>query len=167
MRDLGGATMTVAGDWAVASARLRDAIVARSGTLAEFARRLGMDPTQLTATLRPHRRPAPETLDRFSDVLGWPPAELRQWYGYELPRADAPEAPATPARWLPDLDDHELTDAEVVAAIKALPGRSYRREIAELEAELTAADFAAECRDIYRAWRSNAHLAIRSARRGR
>jgi hypothetical protein len=149
-------------DWLEASERLRSAILGRFGTLAEFARRVPMEATQLTATLKPHRRPTVETLDRFSAVLEWPPNRLREWYGFQLAERNGDGAPP------PLREDRDYSPAEVagiVAWVRALPGEAYRRIIAEQERDLAPEDFIEFCLDAHTAWMSNLTLAHKQQHR--
>lgn len=158
--------MSATGDWSEASARLKAAIAAQFGTLAEFARRLGMDPTQLTATLRPHRRPTVETLDRFSAVLGWSPSVLREWYGYAL-AGDNGGGRGDTSRTLPSPEDRRFDPARVIAFVESHPDETFVSELLEEKARRSPAGYEWLCFRIFRAWTSNAHLAMDALRVGR
>lgn len=143
--------MSAQGDWTEAVERLKSAIVAKVGTLAAFARQLEMDPTQLSATLRPHRRPTVETLDRFSVVLGYPPNELRRWYGYL--RDDQAVEPLV-------MQDKKYDPARVIAFVESHPDDQFCATLAREKARRTREGYEWLCFRIFRAWTSNAELAM-------
>lgn len=149
-------------DWLEASERLKAAILARFGTYAEFARRIPMEATQLTATLKPHRRPTVETLDRFSVVLGWSPNTLRGWYGYVLAEVEITAEPVPPAEVAGALDPERC-----VAYVEEYPDAEFVRDALAVRARLPYADYVEWCVSICQAWRSNGKLAITAVRMGR
>jgi len=115
------------GEWQEATERVRSSILSKFGTLAAFARRVEMEPTQLSATLRPHRRPEPETLDRFSSALGWEPSRLREWYGYVLPPDTGMVAVPVP----PTEGDRPFDPALIVRFVESKPDEVFQAALAQ------------------------------------
>lgn len=137
------------------SERLRAIILERFGTYRAFAAKLDppMDPTQLSSGLKPQRRPEPETLDRFSVVLGWEPSRLRRWYGYEVNAEERPSPPMT-------IEDKRYDPARVIAFVESHPDDAFCATLAREKARRTTEGYEWLCFRIFRAWTSNAELAM-------
>jgi transcriptional regulator with XRE-family HTH domain len=151
--------MTENGQLPHPGARLKAAIKARFGTLAEFARRVDMKETQLSATLRANRRPNVETLDRFSAVLGWPLNELRRWYGYAVAEE---HDEASPLLRFVAAEEATITPDVIVAYVENKPGLAWREQVRAVRERLPYDRYERWCLGIYRAWTSNGQLAIES-----
>jgi hypothetical protein len=113
-----------------------------------------MEPTQLSATLKPHRRPDPETLDRFSSVLKWEPSRLRRWYGYEV-NAEPPP-PLLPLQSI----DRVFDPARIVAFVESKPDEAFQAQLAQEKERRKDKPGSYErlCLRINRAWTSNGDL---------
>lgn len=107
--------------------------------------------------------PRDHNLDKLGRPLGLARADFYRAAGMFDGLPDAP----SPVLYADNEEGEEISDEEIIAYVKARPGRFFQRDIAALERDLSPADFLEQCRDIFAAWKSNSRLAVRSARRGR
>lgn len=149
--------MSGTGDWGDVAERVKRAILGRFGHYATFARTIDMDPTQLAATLRPHRRPTVETLDRFSVALGWNPNVLREWYGYALADVGMAPVPVPPTE-----GDRPFDPTLIVRYVESKPDEEFQAGLAREKERRRGKPGSYErlCLRIYRAWTSNADLVM-------
>jgi len=143
-------------------ARLRRAIREHYGPNQEreFARQIGMDPTQLSRTLngKVGKRPEMETLKRYADGLGLSFPEVLGW---TLPEVEHVE-PA-PLRVVvvhgPD-GDLEVPIDEVVAYVEAFPDQRQRDRLARWRENYSTPTYQRLCARLYVAWHSNLGLVL-------
>lgn len=132
--------------------RLREAIRGRLGEdkEREFARRIGMDATQLSRTLNGKigKVPEPETLVRYAKGLGMPLIELLSWI-YPIEQELAREPSAEDPIWL--MAERVRRDHDLMRQLSALEEASPP-EVFDITVEAVA-----------EAWHANLKMGIRVA----
>lgn len=130
-------------------------------TQSELARRSGLRQNYISDVEKGNVAvPRDHNLDALGAVLGLSRGEFYRAAGMLQGLAEAAPPPPPPA------EDEPWDPAAVVAYVESKPGAKFRAQLAEERARLPYPEYVAFCEDIYRAWSSNANLALRALRRG-
>lgn len=125
-----------------------------------LARRLEMDQTYLSRLERGAvELPQRATLEKLGAALGITLPEFYRAAGV-LEALDGGDAPPPPPSILTEDADGPYDPAVVVAYVEAKPGADFRRRLARQKARRTPESYTRLCLRLFRAWSSNADLAL-------
>ena len=133
---------------------------ARRWTQEDLAERSGLDQSTISTIELDKGKRTVGTVTALAAAFG---AEAHEWIVLAglVPPPKSPPPAATPEE-----NDHAFDPASIVAYVEAHPDPHFHRELLEMRDELLREDYVGLCIDTYRAWTSNGHLGVASARRG-